>query len=119
MWFVALTLGVQRSLAAQSAADAERLTALGARNVQVAGSLKFDVEPDEMKVAAGREWRASLRRPVVLLASTREGEEELLLKDTTMDALIVVQDGRALCRRLRDIRRSDQVVTGMRGIEAL
>ena len=51
---------------------------------------KFDVEPDEMKVAAGREWRASLRRPVVLLASTREGEEELLLKDTTMDALIVV-----------------------------
>jgi len=67
------------AVCAQSAADAERLRALGARDAQVTGSLKFDVEPDEAKVAAGREWRRALGRSVVLLASTREGEERTLL----------------------------------------
>ncbi|HVX66452.1 MAG TPA: TIGR00300 family protein [Bryobacteraceae bacterium] len=33
-----------------------------------------------------------------------------------MDALIVVRDGAAECRRLRDIRAGDRVVVGMRGI---
>lgn len=33
-----------------------------------------------------------------------------------MDALLVVSNGRAVCRRLRDIRAGDRVVTGMRGI---
>jgi 3-deoxy-D-manno-octulosonic-acid transferase len=77
------------AVCAQSAADAERLRALGVRNVEVTGSLKFDVEPDEAKVAAGREWHRSVGRPVVLLASTREGEEELLLK-ASVDALVLV-----------------------------
>jgi 3-deoxy-D-manno-octulosonic-acid transferase len=67
------------AVCAQSAADAERLRALGARNVEVAGNLKFDVRPDEALVQAGREWRRKLGRPVVLLASTREGEEKMLL----------------------------------------
>jgi 3-deoxy-D-manno-octulosonic-acid transferase len=80
--WAALTGPGLRSLAAvcaQSAADAERLRGLGARNVKVAGNLKFDVRPDEALVRAGREWRRSLGRPVVLLASTREGEEKMLL----------------------------------------
>ncbi|HXM81918.1 MAG TPA: 3-deoxy-D-manno-octulosonic acid transferase [Burkholderiales bacterium] len=64
---------------AQSAADAERLRALGAREVEVTGNLKFDVHPDAAQVAAGRAWRAALGRPVLLLASTRESEERLLL----------------------------------------
>jgi 3-deoxy-D-manno-octulosonic-acid transferase len=71
-----------RSLAAvcaQSAADAERLRALGAARVEVTGNLKFDVEPSAAQVEAGRAWRAALGRPVLLLASTREGEEKLLL----------------------------------------
>ena len=67
------------AVCAQSAADAERLSALGARNVQVTGSLKFDVHPDETQIAAGREWRRELGRDVVLLASTRETEESMLL----------------------------------------
>ena len=78
-----------RAVCAQSGADAERLRSLGARAVEVTGNLKFDVEADEAKVAAGREWRRRVGRNVVLLASTREGEEELLLK-TQVDALIVV-----------------------------
>jgi lysine-ketoglutarate reductase/saccharopine dehydrogenase-like protein (TIGR00300 family) len=33
-----------------------------------------------------------------------------------MDAMIVVADGRAYCRRLRDLRSGDRIVTGLRGI---
>src|SRR5712691_9062314 len=36
-----------------------------------------------------------------------------------MDAMIVLSQGRAACRRLRDLRAGDQVVTGMRGIRVL
>ena len=71
-----------RSLAAvcaQSAGDAERLASLGARQIEVTGNLKFDVEPLSPQLEAGRAWRAALGRPVLLLASTREGEEKLLL----------------------------------------
>ena len=73
-----------RSLAAvcaQSEADADRLRALGATRDVVTGNLKFDVALDEAQLAAGREWRRRLGRPVLLLASTREGEEKLLLDE--------------------------------------
>ena len=73
-----------RSLAAvcaQSAADAERLRALGAPRVAVTGNLKFDVVLDEAQLAAGREWRKKVARPVLLLASTRDGEEKALLEE--------------------------------------
>ena len=66
---------------AQSADDAARLSSLGVREVAVTGNLKFDVQPDAAQVAAGRAWRAALGRPVLLLASTRDGEEPLLLKE--------------------------------------
>jgi 3-deoxy-D-manno-octulosonic-acid transferase len=69
------------AVCAQSAADAERLRALGAAQVAVTGNLKFDVAPDAGQLAAGRAWRAALGRPVLLLASTREGEEPLLLDE--------------------------------------
>jgi 3-deoxy-D-manno-octulosonic-acid transferase len=67
------------AVCAQSAADAERLRSLGAANVEVTGNLKFDAHPDPSQIAAGQAWRARLHRAVVLLASTREGEEKLLL----------------------------------------
>jgi lysine-ketoglutarate reductase/saccharopine dehydrogenase-like protein (TIGR00300 family) len=41
------------------------------------------------------------------------------VENQRMDALVVVQDGRAFCRKLRDIRKGDQVVVGMRGIRVL
>ena len=64
---------------AQSEADAARLAALGADPVSMCGNLKFDITPDAAQAEAGRAWRAALGRPVVMLASTREGEEKLLL----------------------------------------
>ena len=78
----ALAAPAIRSLAAvcaQSEADAARLRALGATRVQVTGNLKFDVALDAVQLAAGREWKAKVGRPVLLLASTRDGEEKLLL----------------------------------------
>jgi lysine-ketoglutarate reductase/saccharopine dehydrogenase-like protein (TIGR00300 family) len=39
--------------------------------------------------------------------------------DQRMDALVVVAEGRAWCRRLRDIRAGDMVVVNMRGIRVM
>ncbi len=93
----ALTGPAIRSFAAvcaQSAADAERLRALGAPNIEVTGNLKFDVRPDAAQAAAGRAWRARVARPVLLFASTREGEEKILLealrKENPASNLLVV-----------------------------
>ncbi len=36
-----------------------------------------------------------------------------------MDAMIVVREGKAACRRLRDLRAGDRVVIGMRGIRVV
>ena len=78
------------AVCAQSSADAERLSALGARRVEVTGNLKFDVQPDATKLAAGRAWREALGRPVILLASTRDGEEAPLLAAAPTDPLMLV-----------------------------
>ena len=66
---------------AQTEADAQRLCSLGASVQGVFGNLKFDVVPDAAQLAQGRAWRAPLPRPVVLLASSREGEEAMWLEN--------------------------------------
>ena len=68
-------------IAAQTDADAARLTQLGARNVEVTGSLKFDVSVSAAQVQTGRAWRKAwgTARPVLLAASTRAGEEAAIL----------------------------------------
>ncbi len=74
------TLGRLGAIAAQSSADAERLLAGGARRAVVCGNLKFDVSPEPALLALGRDWRAAIgTRPVWLAASSRDGEEELIL----------------------------------------
>lgn len=78
------------AVCAQSAADGGRLRSLGAANVEVTGNLKFDAQPDPAQLAAGQAWRARLHRPVVLLASTREGEEKLLLAERAPGAALLV-----------------------------
>jgi 3-deoxy-D-manno-octulosonic-acid transferase len=76
-------------VAAQTEGDAARLRALGARDVSVTGNLKFDVAiPAEMR-ERGRALREQFGRdrPVLMLASTREGEEALLLDALRRSAL--------------------------------
>lgn len=67
-------------IAAQTEADAARLQNLGGQNIQVCGNLKFDVAPNPSALALGQSWRHTIGpRPIWLAASTREGEEELIL----------------------------------------
>jgi 3-deoxy-D-manno-octulosonic-acid transferase len=68
-------------IGAQTNHDAQRLLGLGARAVTITGNIKFDrLAPAEM-VALGATLRASFgaQRPVFLAASTREGEETMIL----------------------------------------
>lgn len=66
---------------AQTEADAQRLTRLGAPVKGVFGNLKFDAAPDAGQVAQGRMWRQALAQPVLMFASSREGEEDEFLKE--------------------------------------
>ncbi|MEO1766450.1 lipid IV(A) 3-deoxy-D-manno-octulosonic acid transferase [Thiobacter aerophilum] len=88
--FAALT-----GVAAQTEADAARLKALGAKHVVVTGNLKFDITPP----AEAERHACALRqrlggRPVLLAASTREGEEAQLLDALALcavpDLLVVI-----------------------------
>ena len=74
-------LGGLAAIAAQTADDAARLADLGAQNVSVTGNLKFDIEPPPAMLELGRQLRVQFgeQRPIFLAASTREGEEALLL----------------------------------------
>ena len=74
------TLQGLRAIAAQSHGDADRLTALGAHSASVVGNIKFDIDAPENQIASGKNLRAQIgQRKVFLAASTREGEEVLLL----------------------------------------
>lgn len=78
--FVRDTLSALHGIAAQTEDDATRFRALGAPRVTVTGNIKFDVAPPAALVARGQAWRAALAgRQVWLAASTREGEEALVL----------------------------------------
>jgi 3-deoxy-D-manno-octulosonic-acid transferase len=73
-------LGALAGVAAQTRADADRLEALGARDVAVTGNLKFDIDvpPGAATLAATLRGLYGAR-PVLLAASTRDGEEAMLL----------------------------------------
>jgi 3-deoxy-D-manno-octulosonic-acid transferase len=70
-------------VAAQTADDAQRLSQLGAQKVTVMGNLKFDIEPPAAQLELGQRLRHLFgeQRRILLLASTREGEEALLLAE--------------------------------------
>jgi 3-deoxy-D-manno-octulosonic-acid transferase len=68
-------------VAAQTEADAQRVRSLGVQRVEITGSIKFDVVVPDAALAIGASLRAAIgARPVLLCASTREGEEELILE---------------------------------------
>jgi 3-deoxy-D-manno-octulosonic-acid transferase len=67
--------GSLRAVWAQTETDARRLAEAGATVQGVYGNLKFDATPDPALLGLGRDWRASGSAPVVMFASSREGEE--------------------------------------------
>jgi 3-deoxy-D-manno-octulosonic-acid transferase len=69
------------AIASQTEQDAERLKQLGASHVSVVGNLKFEVHPPEDAAVKGQVLRDLFgsSRPIFLAASTREGEESIIL----------------------------------------
>ncbi|MDY0309487.1 MAG: 3-deoxy-D-manno-octulosonic acid transferase [Castellaniella sp.] len=65
---------------AQSLADARRLERAGARQVAVSGNFKFDLPLDSERIARGTGFAARLGRRIVVIASTREGEDALFVE---------------------------------------
>ena len=68
------------AVCAQAQDDAIRLKTLGAKVQGIFGNLKFDAKPDAAQFALGQSWRHQLTAPVVMLASSREGEERSWLE---------------------------------------
>ncbi|TJZ68613.1 lipid IV(A) 3-deoxy-D-manno-octulosonic acid transferase [Chitiniphilus eburneus] len=94
---------------AQHQEDADRLTRLGARDVVVTGNLKFDNVPPADVVQRGYDWRRALGdRPVLLLASSRDGEEALWLEALARQTL---PENLLLVIVPRHPQRFDQVAT--------
>jgi len=75
-------LGNLAGVAAQTAGDASRLEALGARDVAVTGNIKFDLAVPGETAQRGAALRALLGhdRRVWVVGSTRDGEEALLVE---------------------------------------
>jgi 3-deoxy-D-manno-octulosonic-acid transferase len=75
-------LGRLNIVCAQTDRDAQRFSELGAPNVEVTGNLKFDRSAPEQQIELGATLRTLFgsQRHVFLAASTREGEEALLLE---------------------------------------
>ncbi|WP_373976653.1 3-deoxy-D-manno-octulosonic acid transferase [Chitinibacter sp. SCUT-21] len=65
---------------AQTQQDAARLTQMGAKDVKVMGNVKFDNQLDPLLIAQGHAWKNNLARKTLLLASSRDGEEALVLQ---------------------------------------
>lgn len=70
-------------LAVQSAPEAARFIALGARPqaLSVTGSIKFDLKPSSAVLQGAAQWRGEWgERPVWIAASTHAGEDEIILQ---------------------------------------
>lgn len=65
---------------AQTDDDARRFRQAGAAVGGVFGNLKFDASLDDAQQEKGKAWRRALALPVMMFASSREGEEEQFLQ---------------------------------------
>ena len=68
---------------AQTEPDAQRYRRLGVSNVFVFGNLKFDATPSLSQQQLGQLWRSGASHQVIVLASSREGEEALFISEIT------------------------------------
>ena len=73
--------GALTAVYAQTAADAKRYRQLGVDVAGIFGNLKFDAAPSPGLQATGKAWRQEVMPPVVMFASSREGEEALFLQE--------------------------------------
>lgn len=81
-------------VAAQTQTDADRLARFGSTRIVVTGSVKFDIKPPAVALEKGLYLRESIgNRPVLMCASTRDGEETQILdalEELTENALLLL-----------------------------
>lgn len=110
-----------KAVAAQSNPDAQRLAELGIEHAQVTGNMKFDVTPPPLMAERGAALRRSFaNRKVILCASTRDGEEELILQ-AYQEQFVALPEKPLLIITPRHPQRFDQVAAllAARGISYL
>ena len=79
-WLARPAYAALHAVWAQTDADAARLAQLGAPVRGVLGNFKFDATPDAAQWAQGLAWHDQQGRAVIVFASSREGEEQMLLQ---------------------------------------
>ncbi|MDM0111886.1 3-deoxy-D-manno-octulosonic acid transferase [Variovorax sp. J22R133] len=78
-WIARPTYASLAAVWAQTEADAHRLVSAGAKVDGVFGNLKFDATPDSLQLARAATFREKLPKPVIVFASSRDGEEQMFL----------------------------------------
>ncbi len=73
--------GALSAVYAQTASDSKRYRQLGVDVAGTFGNLKFDAAPSPSLQVKGKAWRQGVIQPVVMFASSREGEEALFLQE--------------------------------------
>lgn len=68
------------AVCAQAESDAKRLSAMGTVSPVITGSLKFDIQAPEQALRLASEWKEAITKPIVMFASTRDGEEALIVQ---------------------------------------
>jgi lysine-ketoglutarate reductase/saccharopine dehydrogenase-like protein (TIGR00300 family) len=81
----------------------------------VGGAPDVLLRPADMDGAAPEDFYSTTNHRT----EVRLGGRWITVDDQRMDAAIVIQDQRAICRKLRDIRRGDAVVCGMLGVRVM
>lgn len=105
--------------------DRQRFIAIGAAPsiVEVAGNVKFDFTPDERPLEIAAQLKALIGgRPVLVLASTMAGEDEMLIPHLTSDVFTIIAPRKperfdavaALLRSKEFVRRSELSSAGDR-----
>ena len=74
------------AVCAQADSDAKRLRAMGTVEPVVTGSLKFDIQAPQSALILASEWKKTIKEPVVMFASTRDGEEALIVEALKKEA---------------------------------
>jgi lysine-ketoglutarate reductase/saccharopine dehydrogenase-like protein (TIGR00300 family) len=76
---------------------------------------EVELKPAERDKCAPEDFYSTTNQRTLV----RHKGQWLEVRNQRMDAMIVVRDGVAECRRLRDIKAGDPVVAGMRGIRVI
>ena len=90
----------------------EALLELGCAPVEIGDAVLSVVERDR---CAPEDFYSTTNHKTLV----RAGQQWIEVENQRMDATIAVRDGRAMCRRLRDLKQGDAIVVGMRGIRVV